>query len=259
VGRGLKALLDGRLPYQLQTPFDRVMLRAGRPYRRLTLGEFQVLIRRHAPWDEAAARRVIEQKDYTRPGHEIGPTDTVIDIGANIGCFALVAGKAASRGRVLAFEPDPGNFELVIRNVELNRLSNVTGVQCAVSGKPGTLRLFQGAHGPLHTTLTDRVDERASVTEVTAVTLPQIMDRYHIERCDFLKMNCEGAEYEILYNTPADYLRRIDRIALEYHATRDKEQVSRQLAEFLADNGFRIFEFTDFVGFDCGYIRGTRR
>jgi hypothetical protein len=56
-------------------------------------------------------------------------------------------------------------------------------------------------------------------------------------------------------------LQRIDRIALEYHAAphEDKDQISRDLAAYLTAQGFDIFDFTDFIGFDCGYIRGTRR
>jgi FkbM family methyltransferase len=153
---------------------------------------------------------VVGDQDYLRPGHEIQPTHTVVDIGANIGCFAVVAGRAARQGRVFAFEPDRENNELTVRNAALNGLTNVVVERAAVSGTPGTLRLFK------------------------------------------------GAEYEIFYRTPTEYLRRIE-IALEYHATADKTRVARELAGFLVSHGIDIFEFTNFVGFDCGYIRGIRR
>lgn len=259
MARGLGGLLRGRLPYRLQTMADRLLQSAGVRYKRLRVGQFTVLVRRTSAWDEAAVSRIIAGRDYARPGHEIRPTDTVIDIGGNIGCFALTAARAASRGRVLVFEPDRDNFNLLSRNVALNRLSNVVVERRAVSGESGTLKLFRGAHGPLHTTIASRLNDAPVADEVPAVTLRQIMDKYDVERCGFLKMNCEGAEYGILYNTPPEYLRRIDRIALEYHATEDKDRVSRELAGYLHLNGFEIFEFSDFVGFDCGYIRGTRR
>lgn len=257
--RGLAALAQGRLPQSLRIRLDRALRSAGVRYRRIRAGDFTVIVRRGAAWDENAVSRILIDRDYARPGHEIGPTDTVIDIGGNIGCFALAAGRAAGRGRVLVFEPDRENFDILTRNVALNRLSNVIAERCAVSGAPGTLKLYRGAHGPLHTVVPGRLGDAEVADEVPAVTLPQILDRHKVERCAFLKMNCEGAEYGILYNTPAEYLRRIDRIALEYHATENKDRVSRELAGFLGDNGFRIFEFTDFVGFDCGYIRGIRR
>ena len=258
VTRGVKAVLDGRLPYQVQGRVDTVMRAIGRPYKVMRFDDVKIQVRRGS-WDEAAAIRVVGDRDYSRPGHEIGAMDTVVDIGANIGCFAVMAGRAAIRGRVFGFEPDRENHALAQRNAELNGLRNVVIERVAVAGAPGTLRLFQGAEHSLHTTLSSRHADGASGEEVPAITLQQIFDRHGISRCDFLKMNCEGAEYEILYRTPPDYLRRIQRIALEYHATEDKTRLSRELAAFLVSHGIEIFEFTDFVGMDCGYIRGIRR
>jgi len=255
--RGLDALLHGRLPYRFQTTMDRFLASIGVPYKRVRLKQYQVLVRRNT-WDENATARIITNQDYTPTGHEIQPTDTVIDIGANIGCFALVAAELASKGRVIAFEPNLDNFNLLTRNIELNGFANVIVERSAVSGTPGTLKLFRGTQSPLHTTIPSRLDDSAEAEEVPATTLQQIMDKYKVERCGFLKMNCEGAEYAILYNTPPEYLRRIDRITLEYHATEEKERVSRELARFLTQQGFKIFEFSDFVGFDCGFIRATR-
>jgi FkbM family methyltransferase len=259
--RGISALLQGRLPHRFQGPFDELMRGMGKPFRLVTIGQYRALVRRGASWDENAVQRILGAHDYARPSHEIRPTDTVIDIGANIGCFAVYAGKAASEGRVLAFEPDADNFDLARRNAAINGLSNVTVERCAVSGEPGTLKLFRAEHGPLHTTMVGRLESAEVADEVPAITLKQIMDKYQVDRCGFLKMNCEGAEYGILYNTPPDYLQRIDRLALEYHAAphEDKEAISRDLAAYLTAQGFDIFDFTDFVGFDCGYIRGTRR
>ena len=256
--RGIGALLSGRLPYRVRGRVDKAMRAMGRPYRELRFDGVRIQVRRGS-WDESAAQRVVGDQDYLRPGHEIRPTDTVVDIGANIGCFAVVAGRAARQGRVFAFEPDRENYELSVRNAALNGLTNVVVERAAVSGTAGTLRLFKGAEVSLHTTLASRLDEPTQGEEVPAVTLQQIFDRHNITRCDFLKMNCEGAEYDILYRTPPEYLRRIDRIALEYHATADKTRVSRELAGFLVSHGIDIFEFTDFVGLDCGYIRGIRR
>lgn len=259
LARGVKALLAGRLPYRVQGQVDKAMRAVGRPYRQLDFDGVRVEVRRGS-WDEGAAIRVVGDRDYARPGHEIRDTDTVVDIGANIGCFAVVAGLAARNGRVFAYEPDRENHALATRNAAINGLTNVVVERVAVSGEPGTLRLFQGSENSLHTTLVSRLDGSPEQgEEVQAITLQQIFDRHNITRCDFLKMNCEGAEYEILYRTPPEYLGRIQRIALEYHATTDKTRISRELAAFLVANGIDIFEFSDFVGMDCGYIRGIRR
>jgi FkbM family methyltransferase len=258
--RGVAALAHGRLPYRLQGPYDRIAVRLGGQYRRLDADGFRLVVRRRSAWDENSVSRVIIDRDYARPNHEIRDDDTIIDIGGNIGCFTLVAARAARRGRVLVFEPDRDNFELLTRNVSLNALTNVIAAREAVGAEPGVLRLFKGQEGQLHTTVASRGGEAGESEEVPTVTLRQIMDQHNVSRC-FLKMNCEGAEYGILYNTPRDYLRRIDRIALEYHQVGGEDKVvsGSRLAAFLQDQGFEVFEFTDFIGFDCGYIRAVRR
>jgi FkbM family methyltransferase len=258
--RGVAALASGRLPYRLQGPYDRVALRLGGRYRHLDADGFRVVVRRRSAWDENSVSRVIVDRDYARPEHRILADDTIIDIGGNIGCFSLVAARAARRGRVLVFEPDRDNFELLTRNVALNNLTNVIAAREAVGGEAGVLRLFKAREGQLHTTVASRVGEGGEYEEVPTVTLRQVMDRHNVSRC-FLKMNCEGAEYGILYNTPREYLKRIDRVALEYHQIGGEDKVvsGRRLAAFLQDHGFDVFEFTDFIGFDCGYIRAVRR
>jgi FkbM family methyltransferase len=258
--RGVAALANGRLPYRLQGPYDRLALRLGGQYRRLEADGFQVVVRRRSAWDQNSVSRVIVDRDYARPEHQILPDDTIIDIGGNIGCFSLVAARAARRGRVLVFEPDRDNFELLTRNVSLNNLTNVIAAREAVADEPGVLRLFKGQEGQLHTTVASRVGNGGEYEEVPTVTLRQVMDRHQVSRC-FLKMNCEGAEYGILYSTPPEYLKRIDRIALEYHQIGGEDKVvsGRRLAAFLQEHGFDVFEFTDFIGFDCGYIRAVRR
>jgi FkbM family methyltransferase len=69
--------------------------------------------------------------------------DTVLDIGANIGYYTLIAAKLVGRnGRVHAFEPDPGNFDLLEQNVRLNAYWNVALVNKAVSNTNGEARLY---------------------------------------------------------------------------------------------------------------------
>ena len=92
-------------------------------------------------------------------------------------------------------------------------------------------------------------------------TLTEIFDTYQVDRCDFLKLDCEGAEYEILLNLPITYLQRVSRIALEWHGVEDpavRRSQSNSLVERLVSAGFEIETYWEYVGFRCGMIRATR-
>jgi tRNA G37 N-methylase Trm5 len=74
---------------------------------------------------------------------EIDRGDVVLDLGANIGYYTLLfAKKVGDEGRVYAFEPDPTNFSLLKKNVEINGYRNVVLIQKAVSNKNGKLKLY---------------------------------------------------------------------------------------------------------------------
>lgn len=172
------------------------------------------------------------------PDCEIRPDDIVVDIGAHIGFFSIYAAEKARRGKVYAFEPVPENVRLLEENVKHNNLRNVIPIQKAVSGK-SEKRDFIISEGSVggHSFAYEEGIQKNSV-QVESVALDEWMERENI-RIDFLKMDCEGAEYEILFNMKKEYLKKIQRISMEYHDI-DKERNGESLQKFLEDNGFSI-------------------
>ena len=72
----------------------------------------------------------------------------VVDIGANIGYYTLLAAElVGEKGKVFAFEPEPSNYDLLLRNVEINGYKNVTVVRKAVSNETGESSLFLSQKG----------------------------------------------------------------------------------------------------------------
>jgi FkbM family methyltransferase len=124
------------------------------------------------------------------------PGDTVVDVGANIGYYTLVGARIVGEtGRVYAFEPDPLAFEILERNVRLNRLENVVLEQKAVSNAPGTLRLFLAELNKGDHRIYQPEGEQRPYVEVDAVAL----DEYLGDRAvDFIKVDTQGAEALIL-------------------------------------------------------------
>jgi FkbM family methyltransferase len=199
--------------------------------------------------------QVIGRNDY-----RVGPSEswrTVIDIGANIGTFAVLAARAAPAARVLCFEPAPDTAALLRRNVTMNGIdARVLIEERAVSGAAGRVDLVSPPQSSIR-----RVQQPGSelghTVRVEAVTLPDIFDRHAVHRCDFLKIDCEGGEFDLLRACPPSVLGRVDRIALEFHEWQPGDMAA-ELQRLLLFQGFRVEHVCDPVDPDVGYLFADR-
>ncbi len=163
-------------------------------------------------------KEVCLDRDYERVGEPLADGWTIIDIGAGIGEFAIDAAMRCPRSVVHAFEPSPAAFALLCRNIELNQAGNVRPGQLAVWSRDGVAGLDVSAASTAR--LRRALEAEAAGDETVSVscrTLEQVFQDRNITRCDFLKMDCEGAEYDVLLTAPAGVLDRVQRISLEYH------------------------------------------
>lgn len=123
----------------------------------------------------------------------------IIDIGAHVGTFSLFALKAFPNATVFSFEPSSKNFAYLKKNIEQNGFSDrCKTFNVAVAGERGirTLNLATGGDNG-HNSLFIHSDDMYSGTEnVECITLDDILK--NVPQCDFLKVDAEGAEGEIL-------------------------------------------------------------
>jgi FkbM family methyltransferase len=179
---------------------------------------------------------------------QIKPDDTVLDIGGYVGSFALPAARLASRGRVISFEPSPANFRQFEKNLELNKLGNVKVYNQGVASSDRTITLFLDNMNPASNSIYLRTDQNRgnNYSEGAAISLLSLFGREGIQRCDFLKIDCEGAEYEILMSLDRAMLDRIGKIACEYHqpayyGVTNPDHTPDHLVKFLEKNGFTVY------------------
>jgi FkbM family methyltransferase len=190
--------------------------------------------------DLTAFRETWLQRDYLGPGLRLSRGDAVIDVGANIGCFTLFAARnVGPQGRVIAIEPDGETYAQLNRNLQTNGICNVVPLRAALAGQAGAVSL-RSCPNSLYSSLYGEVDGRCNegaVQEVPAMTIDQIMDNAGLERCQFLKMDCEGAEHEVIRAMSAATAARIGQIGMELHdlAGCDSGATVQRLQEF----GFR--------------------
>ena len=178
---------------------------------------------------------VFIKEDY---GPAIGG-GTVVDIGANIGVFSLFA-AAEPDTRVYAYEPVQATYAQLRENVQLNGLEErVKTFNLGVTSGSEHRAIHLSAHGSPFNTLYGA--EGGRTEEIACVGLDRVFEATDIDRCDLLKLDCEGAEFEILLEASEGALQRVRRICVEYHEQADRPQFRRAvLVDHLATRGFRV-------------------
>src|SRR5262245_40633976 len=178
-------------------------------------------------------------RDYERDA-AIEDDWTVVDVGAAIGDFTVHAARLCPRGTVHAFEPLPDTFTRLDDHVRMNGVTNVQASQEAIASAEGTLTLYTetGLTGQ-HRTAGDPSKAAEAVFRVPATTLARAFAERGIARCDLLKIDCEGAEFEIVLGLDPDVLGRVSRIVLEYH-DHVTTHTHEELVRYLEQQGFEV-------------------
>ena len=148
------------------------------------------------------AREIYGRRSYfAPPGFFFRPTDVVVDLGAHVGTFTVLACRFAAR--VVAVEPDASRVAELRRNLERN--------DCA---------------------------DRAAVEQATIPALPmsELLRHHRLDAVDFLKIDIEGSEFE-LFRGELDWLARVRRIAMEVHPDAG---APHELAATLTASGFSV-------------------
>ena len=194
---------------------------------------------------------------YTRYGVQVEDGWTVVDIGAGIGDFSILAAYSKPRTVVYAFEPFRESYQLMLENLTLNEINNVYAFQKAVWRESGTLMLDLSGKEPLQIASRDLADQANGEGVVQAMTLADILTQHDLKTVDLLKLDCEGAEYAILMEAPVKVLTRICRIIMEYH---DLDEVCQNLAlkTFLEGEGYTVTLHENCVHDDIGYLFAQR-
>jgi FkbM family methyltransferase len=171
------------------------------------------------------------REDYLHGLAPLCPGDHVIDVGANIGAFTvLAASKVAPDGHVYAFEPDPEVCERLRQNLRINELRNVTVYEAAVAAESGEAifhRYAKNAFSSLHDGVDGRVQGHTSSFPVNVVGIRDVIDM--VEAPDgvcILKLDCEGSEYDIFDAMDPEHAARIRQLAMEVHPLANKSRDS---------------------------------
>lgn len=183
--------------------------------------------------DAFVLREVVNRKVYEKCSAP-GKGDTVIDIGAGIGTFTVRASSlVGEEGSVISIEPNPENYKLLLKNIKANRLQNVISINEACTNYNGTAKLFI----PGDTLLSSLVHNRNHPSYVFCKVerLDSLIRRLGIGKVDFLKIDVEGSELEVLEGALETLSSNQLRITLEVHPPNE-----HRVVRFLGERGFSV-------------------
>ena len=200
-----------------------------------TKKEVKILLRVNST-DLMALTHVWLIEEYAKKNFDIKSSDTVIDIGAHIGLFTLYASQNCKNGNIYSYEPVKENFNVLKENITINNLKNVKIFNLAVSKSNSTIKLFMNNDESGHSMFSKSSENII----VNSTSLMKIFDENNIKKCNFLKLDCEGAEYEIIKNLPLEYFQKIDKLVIEYHMADLHPEFLIELKEILSQQNFKI-------------------
>lgn len=174
----------------------------------------------YGPNDDAifSFREMFIGKPYTASGfYKPAADQTVIDIGANIGWFALFLQSRAKGIAIHCFEPARPALECLRANIEANGFSEFISMHpYAVAGRNGRAALARHPHS-VERRLLNECESAEDADVVETVTFERALEMTGAESIDLLKIDVEGAEVEIVAGSDIGSWISVKRIALEYH------------------------------------------
>ena len=191
-------------------------------------------------------------QEYSDDDFPISNDDVIIDVGAHIGLFALFASQFCKNGKIFCYEPIKENYKILIENIEMNQIQNIFPNNLAVTKETSRVKIFLNDDQSGHSMFT----QNKNFVEVDSKSLSDIFIDNGIKECDFLKLDCEGAEYEIVESMSSDLFTKINKTAIEYHMVDTKPELLKQLINKLKQFSFSVHTRPLFV--DIGFLFGKK-
>jgi FkbM family methyltransferase len=197
--------------------------------------KYQIKLRSQA--DKSIIKEIFELREYKEVEAIIKSAhEPIIDAGSQAGFFVLYCRALNPEVKILALEPDEDNLELLNQHLEINNLKNVEVIPTALAGKSGLRDFFISTDSHNHSLFKVLVPKINRVSKVKVWGLDDLLKEQGIEKVALLKLDIEGAEYEVLGNFVN--WEKIKNIALEYHDFGDFKH--QELEKILTENGFKV-------------------
>jgi len=177
---------------------------------------------------------------------EIKENDIILDVGANIGYYSLIFAQLIGKsGKVYSFEPDPTNFEILKKNILVNKHENVILENKAVSNKEGNLKLYLSTeNNGMHRIYPSKWCKES--IDINSIKIDNYFNKN--QKIDFIKLDIEGAEYDALLGMESIIQNNENIVifiefvptSLEEHGTNPEKVI-----DFFINHKFKIFKINN--------------
>jgi FkbM family methyltransferase len=192
----------------------------------------------------------------------LGAKPVIIDIGANVGYFNIMLFSKTKDATVYAYEPIPANYELFKKTIALNPLlqKKIHLFNKAVTGTPQQfVELYMESateNSVIASVYADFDKQNKYSVKVPAISLQQIVDENKLGKIDLVKIDCEGSEYPIIYETPGNVWQQINMLTIEVHNLDEDKRNAARLGKFLEEKGFQVNTMP--AHSNCYFLEATR-
>lgn len=161
--------------------------------------------------DRGILREQFDENVYRLKTEDVA-SKVVADLGANIGAFSVHAASLGAK-KVLAFEPEPNNWDMLLTNLTLNKVSGtVVPRKVAIGDHAGKYLITDDAGGSF---ITSSYEGPLRASECLAITLDEALEAE--EYVDIMKLDVERSEYGILLGASPETMGKIGAIVMEFH------------------------------------------
>jgi FkbM family methyltransferase len=168
-------------------------------------------------------------------------TDVCVDIGANLGCFSILGSRVFKK--VFALEPVKQNLNFINKIIDDFSLNNISTYKLGVSNNNKDVKIYN-LHGDsggcsIYKGYANDQQKEYEFENIEVINFPTLFTKLNIDLIDYLKIDCEGAEFEFLYNQDMSNVRLL---AIEVHGSPPDCNVTQsEFLRFLCNNFKNIF------------------
>lgn len=164
----------------------------------------------------------------------------VMDVGAHKGYFALFVKLRYPSSKIFCLEPDPHNFNFLVKNIKLNKKRNIIPLNQALSNTKELRKFYLAEGSSVSHSLSSKNIRSKKAIYVKCVDIKSVLHEQKINHIDILKIDIEGFEYPVLFSLSKNILKKVKVFMVEAHKT--SEHSIADLYKFFSKLGYKTYQ-----------------